>query len=402
MAFFGLIACGVALSGCMGASDKNKSINNSTNNLNNVNNANNANNMNNFDEINNGNNLQPGQLTAGEWNDLEHWDFWKELQVGSYGSFATQWQMNTLARYAVVVVDGAGGFVTDARVRLLDEAQTVLWETRTDNRGRANLFAGAFGGMPTGPFTIEALSGEAQAVVNEPGAFVTEPEVIVLPDAPAPELVLDLMFMIDTTGSMGDELHYLQAELADVISEVRVALGQQVSIRLSVNFYRDAGDEYVVRTFPFTTDLAQALQDLEDQDYDGGGDYPEAVVEALESVVEDHAWSPSARARLCFLVLDAPPHETPQNLELMQGSVRQAAHLGVRVIPVAASGIDTGTEFFLRFVDILTNATYVFLTDHSGIGGDHLEPTVGEYEVELLNSLLKRLIVQSVDVVSAE
>ncbi len=46
---------------------------------------------------------------------------------------------------------------------------------------------------------------------------------------------------------------------------------------------------------------------------------------------------------------------------------------------------------------ILTGGSYVFLTDDSGIGGDHIEPTVGEFEVELLNDLLARLIVESVD-----
>jgi len=42
---------------------------------------------------------------------------------------------------------------------------------------------------------------------------------------------------------------------------------------------------------------------------------------------------------------------------------------------------------------LLTNGTYVFLTDHSGVGNPHIEPTTDEYEVELLNDLIRRLIV---------
>ena len=41
---------------------------------------------------------------------------------------------------------------------------------------------------------------------------------------------------------------------------------------------------------------------------------------------------------------------------------------------------------------IFTDGTYVFITNHSGIGNDHIEPTIGEYQVELLNELIVRLI----------
>ena len=34
----------------------------------------------------------------------------------------------------------------------------------------------------------------------------------------------------------------------------------------------------------------------------------------------------------------------------------------------------------------------VFLTDDSGVGGDHIEPSVGDFQVEPLNDLLVRLI----------
>ena len=48
--------------------------------------------------------------------------------------------------------------------------------------------------------------------------------------------------------------------------------------------------------------------------------------------------------------------------------------------------------FFFRFFATATDGTYVFITNDSGIGGDHIEATVGEYEVELLNDLIVRLI----------
>jgi hypothetical protein len=66
--------------------------------------------------------------------------------------------------------------------------------------------------------------------------------------------------------------------------------------------------------------------------------------------------------------------------------------MGVRIIPIASSGIDKVTEFLLRSLSMATGGTYVFLTDHSGVGDAHIEPTIGPYEVELLNELIIRVI----------
>jgi hypothetical protein len=340
--------------------------------------------------------IDPGQLTAGEWRDLDHWDFWIGLLGDeSWSSMEKLWKLYTSQRFAVVAVADQVP-VVDADVVLLAGDQQTVWTARTDVRGRAELFNGLLGAPAEGPFTIQVTSGESTVSIADAQPFAGDPAIASLDGAEAPAKVLDLLFMIDTTGSMGDELEYLQVELADVIAEIRDNIGQSFKIRLSVNFYRDHGDEYLVREFPFTEDIDTALADLAAQNYDGGGDFPEAVSEALDSTIHGHDWSPSAVSRLAFLVLDAPPHESAPDLSLIHESVGDAAAAGVRIIPVASSGIDKSTEFFLRFVDIATGGTYVFLTSHSGIGGEHIEPTIGEYQVELLNKLLVRLISQSV------
>ncbi|MDC0720937.1 vWA domain-containing protein [Nannocystis bainbridge] len=342
--------------------------------------------------------IDPGQLTAGEWRDLDHWDFWIGLLGNDMWSpMQNLWKLYTSQRFAVVALSEQAP-VVDAEVVLLGGDQKPLWSARTDVRGRAELFNGLVGAAGEGPFTIEVSSGESSVTLADVQPFAGDPAIANLDAAEAPAKVLDLLFMIDTTGSMGDELEYLQVELADVISEIRDNIGQSFKLRLSVNFYRDHDDEYVVREFPFTEDIDAALADLAAQNYDGGGDFPEAVSEALDATIHNAQWSASAVSRLAFLVLDAPPHEGAQDLARIQESVVDAAAAGVRIIPVASSGIDKNTEFFLRFIDIATGGTYVFLTGHSGIGGEHIEPTIGEYQVELLNRLLVRLITQSVQV----
>jgi hypothetical protein len=96
-----------------------------------------------------------------------------------------------------------------------------------------------------------------------------------------------------------------------------------------------------------------------------------------------------------FFVLDAPPHterEIKGINEQITKTVKFASEKGIRIIPLASSGVDTETEFLLRSWAVMTGGTYTFLTNHSGVGNDHLEPTIGEYEVEKLNDLMIRVI----------
>jgi hypothetical protein len=281
--------------------------------------------------------------------------------------------------------------VIDTPVIIRDSQQHVRWSARTDNEGHAELWPELLEASANWPMTI--VAGETSVEL----AQLDTPHEQVLLELPAanPVTDLDLMFMVDTTGSMDDELSYLQVELGDVITRVQDEVGGNFELRLSVNFYRDVGDAYLVRSFPFTTDVSLALSQLAAQAADGGGDIPEAVEEALANAVHEHEWSADARARLLFLILDAPPRDFAEIRASLDGSIRAAAEQGIRVIPVAASGIDKPTEFLLRNIDIATGGTYTFLTGHSGIGGEHLEPTIGEYAVEPFNEMLVRLIVEA-------
>lgn len=334
--------------------------------------------------------FEPGQLTAGEWRDLDNWDFWRGLFEGqdNWDYMEDHWGFFTENRFAVVVMDGDSPAV-DAKV-VLYQNQDAIYKARTDNQGRAELFSNLFGEKTTGDFSIKASSGTAVQWVTDVTPTYDPPIQIDL-SAQAPPDGLDLMFVIDTTGSMHDELHYLQVELEDVILHV-TQNQQDIDIRLSVNFYRDIGDIYVVRPFSFTRNIQEALNRLAGQNASGGGDYEEAVEQALENAIFEHDWRDSARARLLFLVLDAPPHYRQQIVDSLHTSIEKAAEKGIRLLPIAASGVDKDTEFLLRFMDISTGGTYIFLTDHSGYGGSHLEPTIGPYQVELLNELLIRVI----------
>ena len=200
---------------------------------------------------------------------------------------------------------------------------------------------------------------------------------------------LDVALVIDTTGSMGDEITYLQTEFQDLSAEIN-ARYPDAQVRWSLVVYRDQGDEYVVRHNDFTDDPNTFRNSLAQQFATGGGDYPEAPERALE-LANTLAWRGSdATAKLAFWVADAPPHV--QNLPAFADSVRDLGTSQVSIYPVASSGVDESTEYFMRASAQRTGGRYIFITNDSGIGLDHKEPTISCYYVTLLRDALLRAI----------
>jgi len=332
--------------------------------------------------------IRPGLLTAGEWNDNKNHEFFLDLMQtnADFKVLESMWSYN-LQNQVVVNVTDNGNPVNNARVELLDDNQNSIYSARTNNKGIAYLFVDLRNTKQQTAAYVRASKATSETIEFDPAIKTYD---FSLTDQYA-QPSLDLMFVIDTTGSMGDELDYLKAELEDIIGKVS-RNNANIDIRLSINVYRDIGDEYVVRSTPFQPNIRNQVEFLRKQRAQGGGDWEEAVEQALADALEEHDWNDNATAKLMFLVLDAPPHNTNKIRNEMHRLTELSSDMGVRIIPIASTGIDKVTEFLLRSLAMATGGTYVFLTDHSGIGDPHLEPTIEDYEVELLNDLLVRVI----------
>lgn len=331
---------------------------------------------------------QAGLLTGGEWNDNQHWDFWQGLySSNNYGvdwdSYLSEWRTGAEYRIAVRIIDSSGAPVPGALV------DGMGYSAVTDNKGMAYLFGKKSGIGDYDKSLTVSYGSQKQTFAADDVTGDCELEFTLDGDVTPHAKTLDLMIMCDTTGSMGDELEYLKAELEDVVTRIRQD-NANIPTRISVNFYRDEGDEYVVREFPFTTDLEAAVRAISEQSADGGGDTPEAVHTALDSALS-HDWDENS-VKVMFLVLDAPPHEDAQIIDEVVKHVRNAAEKGIRIVPVAASGVDKSCEYLLRSMAFMTGGTYTFLTDDSGIGYSHTEPTIGSYSVEKLNDMMVRIV----------
>lgn len=356
---------------------------------------------------------EAGRITAGEWRDLDHWELWSELMTNpdyawnegqeeqdkyadDYTAFSDYWGFYTDNRVAVRVVNQSGKPLADVPVRLVKYNEgngNTLFTGRTDNKGEVNLWLGLtqrVNEVDTSGMVIVAEGAAAPAPVLVTN-WNQEVKWNVITSSEQASVAMDIAFFVDATGSMTDEIAFLKADLQDIIQKVNTAHGD-ADIRTAALFYRDEGDDYVTKTSDFSSKLSTTTGFIDKQSADGGGDYPEAVHTALEVGLQQLSWRENGCIRLAFILLDAPPHHNDNVLQSLHQSVPQYAAKGIRIIPVAASGIDKPTEFFLRFTAVSTDATYVFITNDSGIGNEHIRPTVGEYDVELLNELIVRLI----------
>jgi hypothetical protein len=206
---------------------------------------------------------------------------------------------------------------------------------------------------------------------------------------PTAKQALDISLIIDTTGSMGDEIAYLQAEFL-TLSKTIAMNHPDAQQRWSLVLYRDLEDTYVTKQFDFSSNVKDFSSHLAEAAADGGGDLPESPERAF-AVARQLAWSSQgSTAKLAFWVADAP-HHNDKAVAMAEG-IRGMSKLGVHVYPVASSGVDELTEVTMRTAAALTGGRYLFLTNDSGIGNDHKQPTIPCYFVTKLDVAIGRMV----------
>jgi hypothetical protein len=208
----------------------------------------------------------------------------------------------------------------------------------------------------------------------------------------APHPAIDAALVLDTTGSMSDELSYLTAEFANIWGTIGAKF-PNVTQRWALVVYRDTpdtdpGDEYVVRSFDFTTSAQTFAATLGQQTADNGGDYPESPELGLEQLKQLTWRADPSVAKVAFWVGDAPHHD--QKAAAMKQAILGVRAASIRMYPVSASGTDELLERTMRAAAELTGGRYLFLTDDSGVGDPHKAPEIPCYTVTKLKTALVR------------
>jgi Mg-chelatase subunit ChlD len=204
---------------------------------------------------------------------------------------------------------------------------------------------------------VVSAAGQAARARWAPGEEALRLRLPVEPRAEA-AVPVDVCFIIDTTGSMGDEIARVQQTLLSLTQRLRGS--QAVDLRYGAVLYRDVGDQYLTMAHPMTGDLLAFDQAIQEIQAGGGGDGPESLNQGLAVAVSDMDWRPGA-AKVAFLIADAPPHMDYQEPVTYGRAAAGAAHKGVRVHTVAASGLDdAGSAVFLQIAQI-TRGRFIFI-----------------------------------------
>lgn len=323
------------------------------------------------------------KLTCIAHDDNKYYDAWLELVYeynGVFNYFNGFYPLKTNNRLTINVPKGI-----NVEISLLDNEGNIVYTNLPDANGVCYLFPNWFSDE------YEISVKYYNDIDSEPiitNYKVSKTITLSLDAVRVEKEIIDLMFVVDTTTSMDDELEFLKAEIIDVVEEV--SSFNDCVVNVAVLLYKDKGEIYETLYSEFTQDINKQFEFLENKIAYGGGDFEEAVEVAIEEA-SSKSWSGSNSTKIIIHIGDAPAHD--ENINDWYNAVIDLCNKGIRLITVASSGINKKTEYLFRSMTLISNGTYVAITNHSGIGNDHIDSSIDEeVMIEYLDNCLVRLI----------
>ena len=341
-------------------------------------------------------NAQPTDLEAGETDDNQQWNsYLKYLQDYHQEQVETRAHRRDVSnRIILQLTDAQGAPLHGVKLELsTPTGRTIQGATYADGRaifmpaepvGNNHLLRATYNGNTTEHRFQDPDQPNGWPVVLE-AASRQRPQ----------QTPLDVMFLLDATGSMDDEIASLKRTLLSIAQQVN-DLPANPDLRFAMVAYRDRDDEYVTKLFDFESDPDTFLETIRNISADGGGDNPESLNEAFHVALNQARWrTDPATVRLIFLIADAPPHldysQDYDYAELMDQARAQA----VKVHAVATSGLNTLGEYIFRQIAQHTLGKFIFLLYGGPTGELSTTHDVGDnYSVGKLDAILVDLIAQ--------
>lgn len=315
---------------------------------------------------------QAAQVKAGTHDDNEEYPSWVMFS-------SRKWLLPMVlpaayhGRTVLRVIDSAGAPVMAQSYTVKDAGNAPLWRGVTYANGETVLFPSVFWSDRATPASVVCHLSNGQEI-QVPWRPSLDGFVTVQLDAPRRtprKIPVDVAFVLDATGSMGDEIQQLRDVLFSIHSRLQNA-ARAADIRFGLVVYRDRGDAEPLRVVSFTANVDSFQLALESVSASGGGDTPEDVHAGLRATLKDLAWREGS-IRNAFLIADAPPHtDYGQEYDYLWAS-RTANSMGIRINTVGASGLDQSGEHAFRQISVATYGQFIFLTygetgESSGMG----------------------------------
>ena len=205
---------------------------------------------------------------------------------------------------------------------------------------------------------------------------------------------IDLLFILDVTGSMGEELERLKTSI-EIINLNIAALNIEPAIRFGLVSYRDQDDDFITKLIPFTSDLQEFQKDFNKLSAKGGGDDPEDLQSALKDALQKMDWNDSG-IRLGFIITDAATHMDYDQKYTYVNAAEEAKEKGIKIFSVGTGGLDISGEYILRQISQYTYGKYIFLTygeeaeSEGGKPGSVSHHTGSNFQTDKLEAIIIR------------
>jgi len=334
---------------------------------------------------------QVSGLKAGFADDNKQFNYFVQF-ISEYGPKVSHIPIPIEERIVLKVEDSEGKSIPNAEIRVSESQGGVLSRGITYADGSFLLFPAAYGDQQS--YSVEVIYNQQRQRIALDRYGRREITVTFnTPRAALSRVPLDLLFVLDTTGSMGEEIQRLKTTI-ELINLNLSSLSTRPRVRFGMVLYKDRGDEYVTEVVPFTEDLQDFQSSLDRVEASGGGDTPEDLQAALQEAMI-LSWNRGG-VRLAFIVTDAPPHLDYGQSYSYARAAAQAKEKGIKVFSVGTGGLDLLGEVVLRQIAQYTSAKYIFLTygetgeSEGGTPGSVSHHTGANYQTDKLEAIIIR------------
>jgi Mg-chelatase subunit ChlD len=333
-------------------------------------------------------------LRAGFSDDNEQFNYY--LGFLEKYSHVTHYPLAISERIMLRVVDADGKAVHNASISVLGQSGRELTSGLSYADGSFYLFPLEYAEAQSYEVQVSALGTEKLFSVDRSGPREVELKLDRARIVKEP-LPLDLLFIMDTTGSMGEEIARLKATI-EIIYDNISAVKPRPYVRLGMVLYKDRGERtYHTQIVPFTDDLDAFQKALSGVKAQGGGDAPEDLQQALYDAMKGLSWNADG-IRIAFIITDEEAHLDYGQTYTYASASRDAKAKAIKIHSIGTGGLPLAGEYVLRQIAQYTQGRYIFLTygergeAEGGKPGSVSHHTGANYETDKLESIIIRFV----------
>ncbi len=333
---------------------------------------------------------QASGLRAGYADDNRQFSYFIDF-LKKYGPIVAHYPINIEERILLRVKDKNGEFIPNAEIKVYS-GKKLLSNGTTFSDGSFLFFPSEYDDEIVN-FRSEVTSGQSKKEIFFERNGKREVEVILDTERRiAQNIPFDILFVLDTTGSMGEEINRLKKTI-EIIHMNLVSMPLRPVLRFGIVLYKDKYDQYVTKTVPLTDNIDHFRRELKEATPSGGGDGPEDLQSALKAAVKNIRWNRTG-IRLVFVITDAPPHLDYGQVYTYVDAARDSKREGIKIFSVGAGGLNISGEFVLRQISQYTSGRYIFLTygeqgeSEGGRPGSVSHHTGGNFKADKLETII--------------